>query len=84
MRPGGDMTADLVEVDLHGARVGEGQHERRSLAAHRTDRAEQVGVGVALVGRQARSRALLRPDPGAAVLLTQPCLIPRVEPEGRL
>jgi len=43
------------------------------------DGAEQVGVLVALVGRQARSRAGPGPDPGAAVLLAEPGLV--LEPD---
>ncbi len=62
-------------MHLHGARVGPGQHEGRALAAQRTDRAEQIGVLVALVGRQARAASLLRPKPDAAVLLAEPGLI---------
>ena len=72
---GGDVVADLVEVHLHGARVGEGEHEGGALGCHGTDGAEQVGVGVALVGGQAWACSFLRPDPRAAVLLSQPGLV---------
>ncbi len=72
MRPGGDVSADLVEMHLHGVGVGPGQHERRALAPPGTYRAEQIGVVVALVGWQARPRAGLGPQPGSAVLLAEP------------
>ena len=51
MGAAGDGAADLVEVHLHGRDVGAGQHEGGADAAPGTDRAEQVGVLVALVGR---------------------------------
>jgi len=81
---GGDVAADLVEMHLHGAGVGEGQHEGGALAPPGTDRAEQIGVRVALVGGQARARSRLRPDPRAAVLLSQPGLVlePDLDPLG--
>ena len=40
-----------VEMHLHGARVGEGEHEGGALGLHGADGAEQVSVGVSLVGR---------------------------------
>src|SRR3546814_696780 len=79
VRPGGDVAADLVEVHLHGAGIGARQHESGAFAQPGTDCAEQVGVFVALVGRQARSRAGPGPDPGAAVLLAEPGLV--LEPD---
>ncbi len=72
---GGNVAADLVEMHLHGAGVGEGEHEGSALGSHGTDRAEQVGVGVTLVGGQAWACSFLRPDPRAAVLLSQPGLV---------
>ena len=72
---GGNVAADLVEVHLHGACVREGEHEGGALGSHGTDRAEQVGVGVALVGGQAWACSFLRPDPHAAVLLPQSGLV---------
>ena len=79
MRLGGDVSADLVEMHLHGGRVGLGQHEGRALAAQGTDRAEQIGVFVALVGGQARAASPLRPNPDTAVLLAEPGLV--LEPD---
>ena len=42
----GNTAADLVEVMLHGDGIGARKHERRAGVACRTDRAEQIGVGV--------------------------------------
>lgn len=72
-----DGAADLVEMHLHGGSVGAGQHERDVDAVSGTDRAEQIGVLVALVGRHGLARASPRPDPGATVPLAQPGFIPR-------
>ena len=76
---GGNVAADLVEMHLHGVRIGEGQHEGGALARSGADGAEQVGVGISLIGGQARTRPLLRPDPRPAVLLSQPGLV--LEPD---
>ena len=75
----GDGAGDLVEVKLHRLRVGEGQGQRRARAASRTDRAEQVGALVALVGRLARPRSASRPLPHATVLLADARLV--LEPD---
>ena len=72
---GCDVAADLVAVHLHGAGVGEGQREGGALGAHGTDHAEQVCVGVSLIGGQGWACSSLRPDPRAAVLLSQPILV---------
>ena len=45
-----DRPADLVEMGLHGVRVGEGHGERRADAPSRADRSEQIGALVALIG----------------------------------
>lgn len=65
-----DMARYLVDVDLHGERVGEWQGERVALAVRRADSAEQVGVLVALVGWLARTRSTSGPLTDEAVLLT--------------
>lgn len=75
VRLGGDVAADLVEVQLHGVGVGLGQHEGGARAAQGTDGAEEIGVLVALVGGQARAASLLHPQPDAAVLLAEPGLV---------
>lgn len=69
MGVGGDVQADLVEVHLHGVRVGAGQHKASADAALRADCAEQIGVGVSLVSRQGRPGSFRRPDARTAVLL---------------
>ena len=81
---GGDVAADLVEMHLHGGRVGEGEHESGALGSHGADRAEQVGVGVAPIGGQARPCSRLRPNAHTAVLLSQPGLVlePDLDPRG--
>jgi len=45
------------------------------LAARRTDRAEEIGILVALIGRLARARAALGPLPHEAVLLADASFI---------
>jgi hypothetical protein len=75
VRAHGDMARDFIEMKLHGGSVGEGQSERRALAARRTDRAEEIGILVALIGRLARARAALGPLPHEAVLLADASFI---------
>ncbi len=48
------------------------QHESRANATRRADGAEQVGPGVALVARCARTAAAVGPDVGQAALLADP------------
>lgn len=79
-----DGAGDLVEVKLHGVGVGEGQRQGGARAAGGADRAEQVGALVALVGGLAGPRSASRPLPHETVLLPDPCLVPRVKPEGGL
>jgi len=75
----GNMAADFVEMKLHGVGVGIGQSKRRARAARRTDRTEEIGILVALVGRLARPRAAAGPLPYEAVLLADPGFI--LEPD---
>ncbi len=56
----GDIARDFIVMKLHGGGVGEGQGERRALTARRADRAEEIGVFVALIGRLARSYVDIR------------------------
>ena len=81
---GGDVAADLVEMHLHGIGVGEGQHEGGPLAPPGADGAEQVGVGVSLIGGQAWACSRLGPNARAAILLPQPGLVlePDLDPLG--
>jgi len=69
------VARDFIEMKLHGGGVGEGQGERRALAARRADRAEEIGVFVALIGRLAWPRAALGPLPNKAVLLADASFI---------
>ena len=62
-------------MELHHVGVGVGQHEGRPDAAGRADRAEQIGVVVALVGGLARARPAPGPLPNLAVLLADAGLV---------
>jgi hypothetical protein len=62
-------------VKLHHVGVGVGQHEGRPDAAGRADRAEQVGVVVALVGGLPWPRSAPGPLPNLAVLLADAGLV---------
>lgn len=75
----GHCSGDLVEMGLHGVRVGEGHGERRADAPRRTDRPEQVGALIALVGGLARPGSASGPLPDEAVLLADAGLV--LEPE---
>src|SRR5687768_15062027 len=69
------VRANLVEVELHRFRIGEGQRQRGAGAAGRADRAEQVGALVALVGWLTRPRPAPGPLPHEAVLLADAGLV---------
>jgi hypothetical protein len=71
----GDVARDFVEVELHHVGVGIGQHEGRPDAAGRADRAKQIGVVVALVGRLPGPRSAPGPLPNLAVLLADAGLV---------
>ena len=77
--PSAIIARDFVEVKQHRLGVGVGQGERRADAARRTDRAEQIGVVVTLIGRLARPRPASRPLPNLAVLLADAGLV--LEPD---
>jgi hypothetical protein len=62
-------------VELHHVSVGVGQHEGRPDAAGRADRAEQIGVVIALVGGLPWPRPAPGPLPDKAVLLADPGLV---------
>ena len=53
----GDVARDFVEAELHHVSAGVGERQRRRDATGRADRAEQIGVVIALVGRLAGSRS---------------------------
>ena len=71
----GDVARDFVEVELHHVSVGVGQREGRSDAPRRADRAEQIGVVVALVGGLPWPRSAPGPLPNLAVLLADAGLV---------
>ena len=70
-----DMARYLSNVKLHGERVGKGKRERRARAARRADRAEQIGVLIALVGWLARPRSTPGPLTNEAIFLTDAGLV---------
>jgi hypothetical protein len=71
----GDVARDFVEVELHHGSVGVGQRKGRPDAAGRADRAEQIGVVIALVGGLPWPRPASGPLPDKAVLLADPGLV---------
>ena len=71
----GDVARDFVEVKLHHVGVGVGQREGRPNAAGGADRAEQIGVVIALVGGLPRPRSAPGPLPDLAVLLADAGLV---------
>ena len=79
MRAPGDIVRDLVEMKLHHLGVSVGQSESRPDATGGTDRAEQIGVFIALVGGLPWPRSAPGPLAHKAVLLADPSLI--LEPD---
>ena len=75
MRSLGDDAGDLIEVELHGLRVGIRHGQGGTRAAGRADSTEQIRAVVALIGWLARPRASSRPLPHHPVLLANPGLI---------
>ena len=71
----GDVARDFVEMELHHGGVGVGQREGRPDAAGRADRAEQIGVVIALVGGLCGPRPAPGPLPNLAVLLADAGLV---------
>jgi hypothetical protein len=71
----GDVARDFVEVELHHVSVGVGQREGRSDAPRWADRAEQIGVVIALVGGLPWPRPAPGPLPNLAVLLADAGLV---------
>jgi hypothetical protein len=69
------MARDFVEVKLHHVGVGVGQRERGSDPAGGADRAEQIGIVIALVGRLPWPRSAPGPLPNLAVLLADARLV---------
>ncbi len=75
----GDTARDFIEVKLHHVGVGVGKRQGRSDAPRWTDRAEQIGVVVALVSRLCGPRSAPGPLADEAVLLADPGFI--LEPD---
>jgi hypothetical protein len=71
----GDVARDFVEVELHHVSVGMRQREGRADAAGRANRAEQIGVIIALVGGLPWPRSAPGPLANLAVLLTDAGLV---------
>ena len=65
----GDVARYFIEVKLHHVGISIGQRQRRSHASRRADRAEQIGVVVALVSGLYRPRSTPGPLANEAVLL---------------
>ena len=68
VRPGGDVAADLGQVQAGRGRVGVREDEGGAHGPLRADRAEQVGPGVATVPRGPGPGAATRPHPGRRAL----------------
>jgi hypothetical protein len=71
----GDIARDFVEVELHHVSVGIRQRQRGADAPRGADRAEQIGVVIALVGGLARPGSAPGPLPNLAVLLADAGLV---------
>ena len=71
----GDGARDFVKMERHHVGVGIGQRQRRPDAAAGTDRAEQIGVVVALVGGLSRPCSTPGPLADEPVLLADPSLV---------
>jgi hypothetical protein len=71
----GDVARDFVEVELHHVGVGIRQRQRGADAPRGADRAEQIGVVIALVGGLPGSRSPPGPLPNLAVLLADAGLV---------
>ena len=68
----GDVARDFVQVELHHVGVGIGKRQGRSDAPRWADRAEQIGVVIALIGGLSGSRSAPSPLADEAVLLADP------------
>ncbi len=67
-----NMLADLAQMQLHGFGVGCGKHQGSPDATPGTDRTEKICVLIALISRQAWSRAFPGPNANPPVLLADP------------
>src|SRR6201995_4749474 len=67
--------ADDGEMFVHRFDVDLGHNNRRTSAAFRADRTEQIGGFETTIARRAWARAPLRPDPRQSALLATPRLV---------
>src|SRR5271169_7221773 len=74
-----DVARDFVEMELHHVGVGIGQGKGCPDAAGGADRAEQIGVVIALVGGLAGFRSAPGPLSNLAILLADPGFV--LEPD---
>lgn len=79
VRTGRHGLGDFGEVQIHRLGVAKGKDEPGTLALSRTDRAEDVGRGGALVMRRRGACATLGPTPRDLVLLSDPRFV--LEPD---
>jgi len=75
----GDVARDFLQVELHHVGVGIGKRQGRSDAPRWADRAEQIGVVIALIGGLSGSRSAPSPLADEAVLLADPGFV--LEPD---
>lgn len=67
-----DVSADLLQMELHGMGIDIGKRQPGADPTGRTDCAEQIGALVTLIGWLARARAASGPLAHDAVLLADP------------
>ena len=75
----GDMAGDLIEMELHGLRVGVGYGNSRTGSSCWTDGTEEIGILIALIGRLAGPRSASGPLADDAIFLTDAGLV--LEPD---
>ena len=71
----GEVARDFIEVKLHHVGVGIGKRQGRSDTPRWADRAEQIGVVVALIGGLPWPRSAPSPLANKTVLLSNPGLV---------
>ena len=79
VRTWGHLSADLLEMLVHGSGVGGRHDDGGADAALGADRAKQVDGGMAVVAHHERSRPHRGPDVGVSALLADPGLV--LEPD---
>jgi hypothetical protein len=70
------LAADLLEIQVHGLRIGTGQDQGRTDIAMRADSAKYVGPFAALIPRRGWTAAALGPDAESMCPAGQPGLRP--------